>query len=494
MKKLSLPVLAAISLISSSKLIAQNPQHINVDPLEEYFIRYLDWYELPGLAIGLIEDGEVLYTKGFGVKCIDKKDEVTENTIFSTASVSKLFVGIAIMQLYEEKKIDLDGSIYEYLPYFVMSDSLVNEITIRQLLNHTSGLPDDEGEEFYSSWKNPEFDDNALKRYVIGLKDLTLISIPGTEYNYSNIGYEILGCVIAEVSGSSVEEYINRNILEPSGMQESTMLLKNIDSNLVACPHVLNGKIEFQLNEYFPYTRRHAASGTLLSNIKDMCRFAVAILNGGIIDGNRILSESSLKMMLTQQNDNPAGLSWHVQQVDSTTTLIFHAGGDPGFRTELILIPEKAMGVVIMTNSWEHQIEPLAYKALNYMLGDDEQDWFTFYHGTTWNVIRESNTTAALEIIKEIVDNNGLDKYHPAILNQHSNLLQDLGKTAEAIEFKKLNLEFYPTIFQLYNSLAESYENIGDIQNANIYYRKSINIKPENNVANDRLKTITTNN
>jgi len=494
MKILSIHLIVTAFIFACSNLIAENPPHSKFDSLEKYIIQYQDWYELPGLAIGLILDGEVKYTKGFGVMCYDSKEPVTENTIFSTASISKLFVGTAIMQLYEEKKIDLDESITKYVPYFKLRDSLFNKITIRQLLSHTSGLPDDEGEEFYSSWKNPEFDDDALKRYVKGLKTKSLISIPGTEYIYSNIGYEILGCVISEVSGISVEEFIKKNILGQIGMQKSNMLLKNVDSSLLACPHILNENIDFEINEYFPYTRRHAASGTLLSNINEMCRFAVAILNNGIIDGSRILQESSIKLMLTQQNGNPAGLSWHVQQVDSVTTLIFHAGGDPGFRTEIILIPEKAMGVVVMTNSWEHQIEPLAYKALNYMLEDDVQDWFTFYHGSTWKIMRNNNTENAVDKIKEIVSKNGFENFHPAILNQHSNLLQDLGKTLDAIEFKKLNIEFYPKTFQLYNSLAELYVYLGDTKNAIVNYEKSIELKCDNNAAIDKLKAIIANN
>jgi len=492
MKKIMVIIYIVIVFISPSKLIAQNDQKIEIDLLEQDIIQYVEWYRLPGLSIGLIKDSQVYYTKGFGVKCIDSKENVTKNTIFSTASVTKLFVGIAIMQLYEENKVNLNESVSNYIPYFEINDSLSKKITIKQLLNHTSGLPDDEGDEFYTSWKNPEYDDDALKRYVKGLKTKTLVSIPGEKYNYSNIGYEILGCVISEVTGISLEDYINKNILEPSGMKQSNMLLKNIDTSLLACPYVLDKELNFRLNDYFPYTRRHSASGTLLSNIEDMCLFAKTILNKGVIDNHRIISELSLKKMLTVENDNPAGLSFHVAKVDSVTTLIFQAGGDPGFRTEFILIPEKGMGVVVMTNSWEHQIEPLAYKALNYMLGDNETDWFTFYHGSTWAIIRENTTEDAVIKIRKLVNDNGFANFHPAVLNQHSNQLMDMGRIKDVIELRKLNVEFYPKIFQLYNFLAGAYVENGDLQNAKIYYEKSIELKPENNPAVEQLKELKT--
>lgn len=105
-------------VIMNTRSIAQNLQSREIDSIEQAIIQYMDWYDLPGLSIGLIKNGEIFYTKGFGIKCIETNEPVTKNTIFSTASVTKLFVGIAIMQLYEEKKIDLNDNVSKYLPYF----------------------------------------------------------------------------------------------------------------------------------------------------------------------------------------------------------------------------------------------------------------------------------------------------------------------------------------------------------------------------------------
>ncbi len=471
-------------------LSAQDQSNFDIYSLEDYIDQYKDWYDLPGVAVGLVRHGKIIYTKGFGVKCLKSNGAVTENTIFSTASVTKLFVSIAVMQLYEENKIDIDEPVSKYLTFFNMNDPLYNKITITQLLNHTSGLPDEEGEEFYRSWKNPEYDDGALRRYVEGLRTKPLVSTPGEKYNYSNIGYEVLGCMIAEVSGIPLEDYINKNILKRIGMKNSNMLLNSIDQELIACPNILDQDLKFKQNDFFPYTRRHAASGTLLSNVEDMCRFAVTILNKGIYDGRRILKDSTLKKMLTPDNDNPAGLGFHIEKIDSGTTLIFHAGGDPGFRTEFILVPEKELGVVVLTNSWEHQVQPLAFKALDLLTGDNEIDWFTFYHGSTWKMIRENGIEVAVNKIKEFVLKTGVDNFHPSILNQHGNLLHDMGRTEDAIRVKALNIEFYPDIFQLYNILADLYIELNDTQNARRCYEKSIAIKPENNIAEERLRIL----
>lgn len=197
-----------------------------------------------------------------------------------------------------------------------------------------------------------------------------------------------------------------------------------------------------------------------------------------------------MEKMLTPENDHPAGLGFQVEKIDSMTTLIFHAGGDPGFRTEFILVPEKEQGVVVMTNAWEHQVQPLAVKVLDLMAGNNETDWFTFYYGSTWKIIREYSIEVAITKIKEFVIKNGFDNFHPSILNQHGSLLQDLGRTADAVRIKALKIEFYPKIFQLYNILAELYIDLGDTLNAKLCYEQSIAIEPENNISVERLKIL----
>jgi len=145
------------------------------------------------------------------------------------------------------------------------------------------------------------------------------------------------------------------------------------------------------------------------------------------------------------------------------------------------------MGVIMMTSSWEHQIEPLAYKALNIMLDDYEKDWFTFYHGSTWKIIRENEPDDAIEKIKELVNDNGFVHFHPAILNQHSNLLIDLERINDVIELRELNVDYYPRIHQLYDFLAEAYLKNGQNDLAIKNYEKSLELNPENENAREML-------
>ena len=127
---------------------------------------YVEKEIIPGLAVGVVYDNEILYTKGFGVKNVDTKEPVDENSLFHMASVSKTFVATGIMQLVEKGKIKLDSHLTEYLPYFQLKDDRYKNITIRQLLSHMSGMPDVDD----YGWDKPKYDEDALEKYVKVLK------------------------------------------------------------------------------------------------------------------------------------------------------------------------------------------------------------------------------------------------------------------------------------------------------------------------------------
>jgi CubicO group peptidase (beta-lactamase class C family) len=152
---------------------------------------------LPGLAIGVVKSGRLIYAQGFGVNKIGGTSPIRSRSIFHMASVTKTFVGTAVMQLVESGKIDLEAPLIRYLPYFRLADERYRAITIRQMLSHSSGIPD--VNDYH--WDKPEFDDGALERYVRSLAAKKLTFPPGAKFGYSNPAYETLGDVIAKVSG-----------------------------------------------------------------------------------------------------------------------------------------------------------------------------------------------------------------------------------------------------------------------------------------------------
>src|SRR6185436_17880545 len=284
-----LRVLAVAIATLSPPAAAQNSPPATLESrLEPLINQTMAANKIPGLAIGIVKNGKLTYAKGFGVSRLGTAKPVTTRTLFHMASVTKTFVGTAVMQLVEAGKIDLDAPLARYLPYFKMKDERARAITIRQMLSHTSGIPDVTN----YNWDKPEYDDKALERFVRSVANFSLVWAPGEKFGYSNTAYEILGDVIAKVSGESFEDYTSHHILTPLGMKDSTLFMREANPELLASPHVKqDGQIV--VSKVFPYNRAHAPSSTLDSSIEDMSRWAIATLNRGELDGKRILKTTT---------------------------------------------------------------------------------------------------------------------------------------------------------------------------------------------------------
>jgi len=324
----------------------------------------MDEYHVPGLAVGIVLDGNLAYARGFGHLTLGQPGAVTPDALFHMASVTKPFVATAIMQLVEQGKIALDDPVTKHLPYFRLNDPRYQLITIRQLLNHTSGMPDVEDYE----WNKPQDDEGALERYVRSLKGEKLLWDPGTRFAYSNIGFEILGDVVAKVSGMSFDDYIERQILKPVGMSSSTLLLKRADPKRLANGYT-KGTVSKQGASLpvpvvaYPYNRPHNPSSGLLSSVNDMARWAMVNLNRGELDGKRILKSSTYDMMWRpsaevelcrggpcRKTGSSVGISWFLEEKDGRL-IVSHGAGDDGFISAFILIPSRKFAFVMMTNS-----------------------------------------------------------------------------------------------------------------------------------------------
>jgi CubicO group peptidase (beta-lactamase class C family) len=329
----------------------------------------LDSFGLAGLAIGLVKGDALVYAQGFGVRNIETREPVTARSLFHMASVSKPFVATALMQLVEAGKMALEAPVVSYLPYFRLDDARFAEITIQQMLSHTSGLPD--ADDYH--WYEPEDDEGALERYVRSLAGERLLAAPGEAYAYSNMAFEVLGDVIAKVSGQSFEAYVKTQILEPLGMVDSTFLLSEVSAELATTPH-LCAPLRVLPGAY-PYHRAHAPSSTLHSNILDMSRWAMANLNRGRLGEKRILRPESYDRLWRQYVrtgeegwQEAVGLSWFMGTYRGHPE-IHHGGSDPGFNTEIVLLPDTQAAVVVLVNANTAPIGAIMDATLDVLLG-----------------------------------------------------------------------------------------------------------------------------
>lgn len=446
--------------------------------IEKYVKTIMEDYQIPGLAIAIVKDNQISITKAFGVKNLDTKEPITAASIFHMASVSKPFSATAVMQLVEKGKMNLDDPLIKYLPYFKLDDPYYKDITIKQMLMHTSGIPDVDDYE----WDKPQYDDGAAERYVRSLVNEKMIARPGEKYQYSNMAFDILADVIAKVSGMSFENYIKENILDPLDMKESDFLRERIKPELRTFAHVFN--LEPQVSEIYPYNRRHAPSSCLNANVLEMCHWAIANMNAGEYKGNRILDSSSYKLLCepqTQINGNRSvGLSWFINQHRGIKT-VSHGGGDLGYRSYLITLPEKSLALIAASNYDVTPIGDLAFGVIDIMLGFEPQKPKIPILLVIGKTIETSGVQKAIEQYRELKEGRQ-DSYNfrESQLNTLGYKLISNGRIDDAIEVFKLNVEMFPEAANTYDRLAEAYMIKGNNELAIKNYKKSIELNPNN--------------
>jgi len=343
-----------------------------VAEIEAILGKHMAESQVPGMAMCIVKGEDVVYSSGFGVIEVNTDTPVTPQSVFLMGSVSKSLTGVAIMQLVEQGKIDLDAPVTDYLPYFEMVDDRYKDITVRQLLSHKSGLYDEFGHELNDSLE-------PVEQAVRDLADQRLRSRPGKFYFYTGVGFALLGDIISKVSGMDFEDYMQENILVPLGMNHSTFVPEKADPELLFTPHTnaVDGSVVITKTELCDIRRQ--AECTLHSSCEDMMRFAMFSLNQGEIDGVSLLSHEGFDQMWTSHADTGGivvpiygppiaqyGLSWQLGEVDGHR-LVGHAGGGTGVNTQLLLAPDDDLAVITMANWAQEWPWPASFTAIEVM-------------------------------------------------------------------------------------------------------------------------------
>lgn len=341
---------------------------------------------VPGLAVGIVHQHEIIVADGYGVKNIETNEPVKGDTLFHTASVSKTFVASAVMQLVEQGAISLDSKIADLIPYFLIKDDRASEITVRQLLSHTSGMPDEEDYE----WHSPVYEEYALEQYVRGIRDKSLDTAPGEQFSYSNIGYEILGHLISRISGLSFESYMKEYLLKSMGMNHSDFYIRNVNPERIASPHVFDAKGSYGtcVSQIFPYHRAHGPSSTLLSSAEEMCEAALVHLAASGAAGKSapftkftpILHRKSYQEMWSPHAEtgwggqmSDVGCAWFMGDYKGARVLS-HSGRDTGFRSNFLLLPDTGSAVILMCNADHIGLQVLNRTLMDIVLGEEPED------------------------------------------------------------------------------------------------------------------------
>lgn len=358
-------------------------------PLEEKFDRILsqalkDW-EVPGLAVGVVENDKIVYLKGFGVKELGKPDPVTPRTVFALASLSKAFCAATIGLMVDEEKMGWDDPVRKHLPGFALRDPLASQmVTIRDLLNHMTGASRND-----ALWYRTDFTQKDLLAKIPLLPQAQPIR---TRPLYNNLMYMAAGNAAGNAAGTTWESLVTERIFQPLGMKDTGPDSKSyLNAPDRATPHEKDDSLKNVPMEFLVCDNLGAA-GAVNSNAADMCQWIRLLLNKGEFEGKQILSTKSLAEILRPQTiyGSPSGgvssafsniqsysMGWSERDLDGQL-LISHTGRLDGFSTSVTLLPKLKIGFVLLTNSESSMPYAVNAALVDAILGRKEFPYFTF--------------------------------------------------------------------------------------------------------------------
>jgi CubicO group peptidase (beta-lactamase class C family) len=367
---------------------AQAPADRTFETVADLVTAKIAEYRVPGVALGVLRDGNTTI-RGFGVTSVDDPRPVTADTIFPLASISKTVTATTMMRLVEQGKVDLRAPVRTYLPDFrVQDDAASRDVTIVQLLTHTSGW---EGQ-----LSAVERGDETLARFVAELSTNMQLASPGTAWSYNNAGFGVAGRVIEVVTGMSFSDAVSDLVFKPLGLSRAFTRVGDIVTHRFALGHRAGEDNAVSVVRPFSLGSTLPAGGVAMS-MSDLLAYARFHLGDGTsASATRVLGRATLEQMRTAQlhkqaYDDDMGIGWHLRTVGDTRTAA-HGGTFAGHILLLELVPEKNFAIAILTNAgngWR-------------LIQDVERAALQSYHGATFRM-------------NQAISHRGLNETLPAV-------------------------------------------------------------------------------
>lgn len=489
MKKSKKGILLLSFLLAASTCVMSQNKAVEIDKMMQYAA---DNDLFSGVLL-VAEKGKVIYNKGFGYADIANKKKNTENTLFNLCSVTKQFTAMCIMILKEQGKLTYDDKLVQYFPKLPYP-----AVTIRQMLNHTSGMPD-YLRSVINDWREERIPNNSDIIAMLEKGNYPVRFAAGEKHEYCNTGYMLLASIIEKISGLSYEAFLRKNIFDKTGMTHTRVYMpyisKPIPENL-ALPYTYDyasGKA-VPTEEFEPYKAQVTGfdgtigDGGIHSCSNDMIKWDEALKTETLVK-KETLQEAFTSGILN--NGNPItpvgyGFGWFVVNDPVNGKLVHHTGGWPGFRQAFIRYLDKDRTILVLRNNEvafagiqkaiENILEGKPYTmpqgGMAYAL------CVTALKGTAEEVRKAFNMLKGNSVAKE----EDINMAGYGILEQ--------GKLKQALEIMKINAELYPQSWNVYDSLGELYLKNGDKENAKLNYKKSLELNPQNDGAKKILESL----
>jgi len=372
--------LLLITFITTGSLsvFAQNNDKITY--LDAYFAQAVKDYNMPSLSVGIVKGDEIVFMKSYGHLKNGEKEKADEHSIYGIASLSKAFTTACLGMLVDEGKLKWTDRVVDHLPYFELYDKDVsNRMTILDICSHRAGLATFDGDLLWYAT------DYSREEIVRRIRHLPLKQEFRSEYGYQNIMFITAGEVIKAVSGMSWDQFVQERIFKPLDMDRSYTSFKDIDlKDNMTTPH-LKGEPIFHLS----YDNSGGAAA-IHSNVDDLTNWIKMWLNDGKAGQKTLLSEDAINEIHGQQtvlkvgnfdkgngvHFKGYGLGWFLLDYNGKK-VIRHGGGLPGYISQIALVPEEDLGMIILTNDMSSLPSALMYKIVDVFTEDqfDKRDW-----------------------------------------------------------------------------------------------------------------------
>jgi len=347
--------------------------------LDQFITERMEEWKVPGLAISVIQDGKLVYSKGFGFRDIEQNLPVTPQTLFAIGSCTKAFTAVTMGILVDEGQLEWDRTLKGYLPTFKLKDPFATErMTPRDLVCHRSGLPRHDAMWYNSSASRKELFDRL--QYLEPSKDFR------TTYQYQNLMFMTAGYLVGQISGTSWERFVRNRIFMPLGMTDSNFSVNDSQkAQDFALPYL--EKDDKIIKIPFRNIDTVGPAGSINSSVTDMANWILLNLNKGKIGDQQVISESSLKEVHSPQMISSKsyrynesfysmyGMGWGITAYRGHL-LLAHGGGIDGFTAQVVLLPRDNIGMVILTNRGGSALPPIiSNNVADRLLGLDQVNW-----------------------------------------------------------------------------------------------------------------------
>ncbi len=454
-----------------------------INRLDATIPRLLEEGLVPGLSIALIQKGELVWHKGYGVKNAQTKEPVVANTTFEAASLSKPVFAYAVLKLVDEGKLDLDTPLTKYLPgnYDVGDDTRINQITARHVLSHRPGFP---------NWRRPN-------------NPLTIHFTPGERFSYSGEGFVYLAKVVEKITGEEFNAFMKRSVFVPLGMTDSSYVWQDGYETQQAFSHSSLG----QPTGVNKSTRPNAAA-SLRTTAQDFGKFLSAISKG------TGLKLATWRQMLTPQikvsesgTNNTSGppaklsdsLSWGLGwglQTTADGVAFWHWGDNGNTKAYVVVYDKQQFGLVVFTDSANGLT--IIPEILSEAIGGQQPalSWLKYgsYKSPAKTLLKTILAQGAASALTEYRESRkaraGNEVLDEGQMNQLGYDLLSARRIKDAIEIFKQNVEDYPKSSNVYDSLGDAYARDGQTELAVKNYQRALELDPQKDSAKDALKKL----